>query len=102
MKLIFAEKTFFSRCKLSSGKKKLRYSYDPLHSEFLPLFIRLCQNNTEKKIQSTINVGKNKSVVQDSYAYLLTCHCNLISVKKLKSPEITATFDNLSNTVIAF
>lgn len=56
----------------------------------------------KKKIQSTINVGKNKSVVQDSYAYLLTCHCNLISVKKLKSPEITATFDNLSNTVIAF
>lgn len=82
MKLSFAEKTLFSRssnCYLQI--KKWRYHYYPLHSvnavilssvhQIMPKIIQ--KNNKALPMQE-----KKHSVIPNSYAYLLTNHCNLI------------------------
>lgn len=90
----FAEKTFFSRssnCYLQTKKNgdTIIIHYTQWMQSFSPLLIRLCQK-LYRKTKSIIHAGKKKkiTIIPKSYPYLLTRHCNLTSVKKLKSPQI--------------
>lgn len=47
--------------------------------------------NYTEKLQSIIHAGKENSVIPNSQAYLLTSCCNLVSVKELKSLQISIT-----------
>lgn len=58
---------------------------------FFPSVHQIMPKIIQKTYKALSMQEKKKSVIPNSYAYLLTSHCNLISIEELKSPQITIT-----------